>query len=219
MVSSYLGLLERRVGDRLDEKERSYIGFAVDGAHRMQQMISDLLTFSRAGTTTNAFAQADLTEVLERALTNLKVAREERGATVTHDPLPAAVVDASQFMQVFQNLIGNALKFCTGRKPEVHVSCERRENEWVFAVRDNGIGIAEKDFARIFGIFHRLHSRAEFEGTGIGLALVKKIVERHGGRIWVESQPGVGTAFYFTIPAEGEAVVPAVPLPLAALAT
>lgn len=201
MVSSYLGLVERRAAEKLDEKEKSYLRFAVDGATRMQQMISDLLAYSRVGTQAREFAQADLSEVLARALGNLEVVRTERAAVITHDSLPAARVDASQFTQVFQNLVGNALKFCSGRTPEVHLGCERRGHEWVISVRDNGIGIEEKDYDRIFAIFQRLHSRAEYPGTGIGLAVAKKIIERHGGRIWIESKVAEGTTFFFTLPA------------------
>jgi signal transduction histidine kinase len=203
MVTSYLSLLERRAGGKLDDKERQYIGFAMDGATRMQQMISDLLTYSRVSTRGTAPAQANLAEVLKNAIANLEVATADQHAKITHDPMPEAQVDSSQFTQLFQNLIGNALKFTSDRPPQVHVGCERRPGEWLFRISDNGIGIPRADFERIFQLFQRLHSRSEYPGTGIGLALCKKIVERHGGRIWVESEEGKGTTFFFTIPDGG----------------
>ena len=201
MVASYLGLLERRSAEKLDEKEKQYVHYAVDGAQRMQQMISDLLAYSRVSTHGRDFAQADLSEVLRHALANLEVAIAEKGAKISCDPMPAASVDASQFIQIFQNLIGNAVKFTSDRTPEIHIGCERRGGEWEFSVRDNGIGIENGDFERVFQLFQRLHSRSEYPGTGIGLAVCKKIVERHGGRIWLESKFGEGTTFLFTIPA------------------
>ena len=204
MVASYLGLLQRRATDKLDEKEKQYLHYAVDGAQRMQQMISDLLAYSRVSTHGREFAQADLAEVLRHALANLEVAIAEKGARIATDAMPAASVDASQFVQIFQNLIGNAVKFTSERTPEVHIGCERVADEWQFSVRDNGIGIEAADFERIFQLFQRLHSRSDYPGTGIGLAVCKKIVERHGGRIWLESKPGEGTTFLFTIPAVPE---------------
>lgn len=202
MVTSYLGLIERRVADRLSEKEKTFLHFAVDGARRMQQMIADLLAYSRVGLRSADSTQVDLNAVLAQALANLEVARAEKGARIVSDELPSLPVDGSRFAQLFQNLVGNALKFTVpGRAPEVHVGCVRREGEWLFSVRDNGIGIEEKDFERVFALFQRLHSRAEYPGTGIGLSLCQKIVEHYGGQIWPESEPGQGTTFYFTIPA------------------
>lgn len=202
MVTSYLSLIERRVADRLEEKEKSFLHFAVDGARRMQQMIVDLLTYSRAGLRAAECGLVDLNATLATALANLEAARTETQATITHDPLPALRVDGPRFLQLFQNLVGNALKFTApGQPPQVHIGCQRHVAEWVFAVRDHGIGIEAKDFERIFALFQRLHSRAEYPGTGIGLAVCQKIVERHGGRIWPESAAGAGTTFYFTVPA------------------
>ena len=203
MVSSYLGLLERRAGEKLNDKEKSFMHFAVDGAQRMQQMISDLLTYSRVSTHAGEFVPTDLNMVLASALANLEAARAEHGASITHDVLPTLSIDKLRFVQLFQNLIGNALKFTApGRNPEIHVGCVRQGDGWLVSVRDNGIGIEERDFERIFELFQRLHSRSEYPGTGIGLAVCKKIVERHGGRLWPESEVGKGTTFHFTMPAE-----------------
>ncbi len=202
MVTSYLSLLERRVAGRLDEKDKTFLHFAVDGARRMQQMISDLLTYSRAGLHPAESAPADLNVALSDALANLEASRSEKNARITHDSLPTLRVDGPRFVQLFQNLIGNALKFITpGQSPEIHIGCARRDGDWLFSVRDNGIGIAEKDYERIFALFQRLHSRSEYPGAGIGLSVCQKIVERHGGRIWPESQVGEGTTFHFTVPA------------------
>jgi PAS domain S-box-containing protein len=203
MVASYTQLLARRYRDKLDEDAIEFIGYAVDGVTRMQSLINDLLAYSRVGTRGGAFGPTDLNMVLERVLTTLGPAIEEQSAAITFDPLPTVVADPVQMNQLFQNLIGNAIKF---RRPDVpprvHVAAVQAEGEWVFTVRDNGIGI-DQDFAdRIFVIFQRLHSRSEYPGTGIGLAICKKIVERHGGRIWLESRPGEGSTFLFTIPEE-----------------
>lgn len=205
MVSSYLQLLERRYKDQLDADAREFIAYAVGGASRMQALINALLSYSRVGTRGKPFEPTDCSMVLERALTNLKVAIEENDAVVTHDPLPTVMADEVQLAQVFQNLIGNAIKFRGERPPQVHIGAQRGKGEWVFSVRDNGIGIDPQHFERIFMIFQRLHSQDEYPGTGIGLAICKRIVERHGGRIWVESQPGQGSTFYFTIPDKGGA--------------
>jgi signal transduction histidine kinase len=202
MVTSYLTLIERRVADRLGEKELSFLRFALDGGKRMQQMIADLLAYSRVGLRRGEAVAVDLNAVLEEALANLGAARAEKNARVSHDVLPTLRVERSRFVQLFQNLVGNALKFSRpGESPEVHVGCGPKEGGWHFAVRDHGIGIAEKDFARIFVLFQRLHSREEYPGTGIGLSVCQKIVEHQGGRIWVESTPGEGTTFHFTLPA------------------
>ena len=170
----------------------------------MQALINDLLAYSRVGTKGKPFEPTDCARVMDRTRENLKFVIEESGAQVTCDPLPTIEGDATQLIQVFQNLVGNAIKFRDEKAPSVHVSAERKANEWVFAVRDNGIGIAPEDSERIFRIFQRLHGRGEYPGTGIGLAVCKRIVERHGGRIWVESKPGNGSVFYFTIPDTGE---------------
>jgi PAS domain S-box-containing protein len=200
MVASYTQLLRRRYHDKLDEDANEFIGFAVDGATRMQRLINDLLAYSRVGTRGKEFAPTDANEVLDRVVADLGAAIRESEATVTRDELPRVMADASQLGQVFQNLVANAIKFRRQEPPRVHVAAERRGNEWVFSVRDNGIGIAPEYQERIFVLFQRLHTQAEYPGTGMGLAICKKIVERHGGRIWVESEAGQGTTFFFTIP-------------------
>jgi len=201
MVRSYVQLLARRYKDQLDADANDFIAFAVDGATRMQVLINDLLAYSRVGTHGKPFAPTDCEEVFSQAIANLQVAIEESGATVTHDPLPTVMADNTQMIQLFQNLIGNAIKYRSkDRKPIVHVGVKHTDEEWLIFVRDNGIGIEPKYFDRIFTIFQRVHSREEYSGTGIGLAVCKKIVERHGGRIWVESELGKGSTFYFTLP-------------------
>ena len=207
MVTNYLQLLQNRYQSQLDPKAQDFIQIAVDGAVRMHQLIGDLLTYSRVGTAGKPFAPTNANEVLKNALMNLKIAIEESGARIGSDPLPTVKADPVQLTQLFQNLIGNAIKFRSEKPPEIHVSARRSRKEdgtfdWEFSIRDNGIGIPAKDFERIFLIFQRLHTRERYPGTGIGLALCKKIVERHGGRIWVESKPGQGATFYFTVPAE-----------------
>ncbi len=199
MVSSYTQLLARRYKGKLGADADEFIAYAVDGANRMQGLINDLLDYSRTGTRVEGFEPTDCTAVLDQALANLKAAIEQSGTVVTHDPLPTVMADRLQLVQLFQNLIGNAIKFHVEAPPRVHVSAEQKGNEWVFSVRDNGIGIDPRYAERIFVIFQRLHTRQEYSGTGIGLAICKKIVERRGGRIWVESQPGTGSTFYFTI--------------------
>ena len=200
MIASYLQLLERRYTDKFDSDAQDFIGYAVDGAVRMQNLINDLLAFSRVGTRGKPFEPTNCEHILNQALVNLKVTIEERNAVVTHDALPPVVADGTQLVQVFQNLIGNAIKFRSDMRPEIHVSVAPRDREWLFSVRDNGIGIDLQYAERIFRIFQRLHSREEYPGTGAGLAICKKIVERHGGQIWVDSQPGKGSIFYFTLP-------------------
>ncbi|MGO9199845.1 MAG: sensor histidine kinase [Limisphaerales bacterium] len=204
MVSSYTQLLARRYQGRLDADADEFIAFAVDGANRMQSLINDLLAFSRVGTRGREFEATDFAAALDEALANLAAAIRESGAVVTHDPLPTVMADRSQMVQLFQNLAGNAVKFHAGKPPRVHVSAVQTGNEWVFCVRDDGIGIDPRYAERIFNVFERLHTREEYPGTGIGLAICKKIVERHAGRIRVESQLGQGSAFYFTIPAKGK---------------
>ena len=207
MVSSFLGLLKERYVGQLDADADEFIGFAVDGAQRMQRLISDLLAYSRVGTRELTLRPTDSAEALDFALDNLQVAIAESQATVTHDPLPTVLADGGQLIQLFQNLLGNALKFRGDKPPVVHVSARETfevsetAKVWEFSVRDNGIGIAAHDAERVFVIFERLHSRQEYPGTGIGLAVCKRIVERHGGRIWVASQPGQGCTFSFTLPA------------------
>ncbi|HEX6068322.1 MAG TPA: ATP-binding protein [Longimicrobiaceae bacterium] len=201
MVASYTQLLARRYSDKLDDDAREFIAFAVDGVTRMQALINDLLTFSRVGTRGETPEPTDTGAIVDRVLVNLGPAIEDAGASVTRDPLPTVIVDAGQFNQVFQNLIANALKFRKPNEPSrVHISARRGAGEWIFSVADNGIGIAPEFADRIFVLFQRLHSRAEYPGTGIGLSICKKVVERHGGRIWLESEPGQGTTFLFTVP-------------------
>jgi signal transduction histidine kinase len=200
MVSSYTQLLAERYKDRLDEKAAKYIHYAVDGSVRMQQLINDLLAFSRVRTRGTTLEPVDAGSVLGAALVNLQASIRESGAAVTHDDLPEVMADASQLVQVFQNVIGNAIKFRGDDPPRVHVSAEAGDGSWIFSVRDNGIGIDPKYHDKVFVIFQRLHTRREYPGTGIGLALCKRIVERHGGRIWFESEPQKGATFYFTLP-------------------
>ena len=201
MVTSYVQLLAQRYKDKLDSDADEFIGFAVDGAIRMWKLINDLLIYSRVGTRAKELEPTDCETVLHQSLNDLKVAIEEKGAVVTHDPLPTVMGDHPQLGQLFQNLIGNAIKFRGNEPPRVHVSASRNDSGWTFSVRDNGIGIAPEYAERIFIIFQQLHGWKEYAGTGIGLAICKKIVERHGGRIWVESEVGKGTTFYFTLPA------------------
>jgi signal transduction histidine kinase len=207
MVTNYLQLLENRYKSELDPKAQDFIQIAVDGAVRMHQLIGDLLTYSRVGTAGKAFTPTSVNDVLRNALLNLKIAAEETGARIHSDELPRVNGDPVQLTQLFQNLVGNAMKFRSDKPPEIGISAQPAPLQdgaagWHFSVRDNGIGIPSKDFDRIFLIFQRLHTREKYPGTGIGLALCKKIVERHGGRIWVESEPGQGTTFHFTLPAE-----------------
>ncbi|MDP8940406.1 MAG: PAS domain S-box protein [Actinomycetota bacterium] len=200
MVSSYTQLLARRCKGQLDEDADEFIGYAVDGAERMQRLVNGLLTYSRVGTRGKEFSPTDLAIAVEAATANLRLAIEESGAPVTFDTLPTVIGDRTQLTQLFQNLIGNAVKFRGAEPPEIHVGAERRNEEWVISVRDNGIGIDPRYADKVFVIFKRLHGWGEYEGTGLGLAICKRIVERHGGRMWVESAPGEGSTFYFTLP-------------------
>jgi PAS domain S-box-containing protein len=205
MVSSYTQLLARRYGDRLDADAKEFMAYVVDGAARMKQLIEDLLAYSRVGTRGNEFREVAVDVPLRRAINNLRVAIEEASAAVTYDALPVLAADEVQLAQLFQNLIGNALKFRSASVPRIHVSAAESGTEWVFAVRDNGIGIEPQYFDRIFMVFQRLHGKSEYPGTGIGLAICKKVVERHDGRIWVESKPGGGATFHFTLAKRQEA--------------
>ncbi len=200
MVASYLQLLADRYGKKLDAQAQEFIGFAVDGAKRMQALIQDLLAYSRVDLRGRSLEPIDTEQVFGAAISNLKVAIEESGAAISHEPLPRVLADGVQLTQVFQNLLGNGIKFRGAAAPRLEVGAHRQGNEWVFSVRDNGIGINPKDFDRLFVIFQRLHTRQEYAGTGLGLAICKKILERHGGRIWVESTPNKGSTFLFTLP-------------------
>jgi PAS domain S-box-containing protein len=205
MVASYTQLLAKRYKGRLDSDADEFIAFAVDGCNRMQGLIQDLLAYSRTGTNGKALREIPGEDALNEALTNLRATIEESGAVVTHDSLPVIKTDDTQLTQVFQNLVGNAIKYRSAEVPHVHVAATKNgSNEWIFSVRDNGLGIDPQYFERIFILFQRLHGRNEFEGTGIGLAICKKILERLGGRIWVESQPGKGSTFYFALPERNE---------------
>jgi len=200
IIRGYVQLLAKRYKGKLDADADDFIKYAVEGVGRMQRLIKDLLEYSRLGIRGELLKTSECTELVARALANLQAAIEESGAEVTYDPLPAIAADPSQLSRVFQNLIGNAIKFRGEEPPRIHISAERKGDEWVFSVRDNGIGIDPDQSERIFMIFQRLHTREEYDGTGIGLAICKKIVERHSGRIWVESKAGKGSTFYFTIP-------------------
>ena len=202
-VASCLQMLENKYKNRLDGDASKYIDYAVEAAVRMKALIQDLLAYSRVATRGKPLQRTDCEQVLDRAIRNLRSAVAESGAGVTQDPLPTVLADDTQLVQAFQNLIGNSIKFRGDEPPQIHVSAVKNETEWIFSVKDNGIGIESEYWDRIFVIFQRLHKRSEYDGTGIGLAIVKKVVERHGGRVWVESEPGVGTTFYFTIPEKG----------------
>lgn len=202
VVEGYINRLRRTQRDRPDDAAEEYIRHAIDGISRMRSFINDLLEYSRAGAKTGEFTPVDCNEIVDSAVKNLRMEIEAAGAVVTHDPMPTVAADGGQLVQLFQNLIGNAIKFRReGEPPRVHVSAEVRAGEWLFSVQDNGIGIAPEDAARIFEIFQRIHGGGRYPGTGIGLAICKKVVESHGGRIWVESGPGRGSAFFFTLPA------------------
>jgi light-regulated signal transduction histidine kinase (bacteriophytochrome) len=206
MVASYTQLLDRRYRDKLDGDAREFMEFIVDGAARMKQLIEDLLAYSRVGTRGRDFQEVDSGAALAKALVNLRGAQEASGAVLTHDAMPTVLADAVQLAQLFQNLIGNAMKFRGAEPPCIHVGAETREQVWVFTVKDNGIGLDPQYSDRIFMMFQRLHTKAEYPGTGIGLAICKKIVDRHGGRIWVESRPGHGSTFGFTLARHPEGV-------------
>ena len=203
MISGFSQLLARRYQGQLGPEADEFIGYVVDGTNRMQRLINDLLAYSRVGTRGGKFEPTDASLVFEKTMQNLRATIEESGASVSRDPLPTVTADGIQLAQLFQNLIGNAVKFRGEQRPRVHVSARLEGGEWIFSVKDNGIGIDPKYFGRIFTIFQRLHGNTEYPGTGIGLAICKKIAERHGGRIWVESEPGKGSTFFFSIIEKG----------------
>ena len=200
MVASYTQLLADHYDGQLDEKAEKYITYVVEGALRMQQLIHDLLAYSRISTHVMPIETVDSNYILGEVIRNLSVAIETSNTIVTNDELPMVRADALQLVQVFQNLISNAIKFRRDTAPYIHVSAREEKREWIFSVRDNGIGIDRQYADRIFAIFQRLHARREYPGTGIGLAVCKRIVERHGGKIWFDSEPGRGSTFSFTVP-------------------
>ncbi len=200
IVKSFTQLLAKRYGDKLDKEATEFVEFIVDGVTRMQQLINDLLAYSRVGKGAPFSESLDFEVVFRKALGNLRSAIEESHAVITHDPLPSLRANPTEMLQLFQNLLSNAIKFCSKGKPCIHITAVKRQEGWLFSFRDNGIGIDPQYIDRIFVIFQRLHAQKEYPGTGIGLAICKKIVEHHGGRIWVESQSGMGSVFYFTIP-------------------
>ncbi|NOZ00849.1 MAG: HAMP domain-containing protein [Deltaproteobacteria bacterium] len=200
MVSSYNQLLAKKFEGRLDDKADGYIRHSVEGVRRMQDLITDLLAYSRVGTRGGTFKEVAMGDAFDIAADNLSIRIKDSDAIVTRDEMPRLMADEVQITQLFQNLLLNALKYRSEASPMIHASARQGDGEWVFSVRDNGIGIDPKDQERIFIIFQRLHARDEYSGTGIGLAVCKRIVERHSGRIWVESEPGKGSTFFFTIP-------------------
>jgi len=202
MIANYTQLLAERYRGKLDEQADKYIAYSVDGAVRMQALIQDLLKFSRAGRSEVEPRAIDCHAAVEQAVTNLRAAIQESGAAVSFHGLPLVMADPSQLAQVFQNLIANAIKFHGADTPVIQIDAEKKEHEWVFAVSDNGIGIPPESWQDIFVIFRRLHTRAEYAGNGIGLSICKRIIERHGGRIWIEAQAQPGCCFKFTVPAE-----------------
>jgi len=202
MMASYSELLEKRYKDKLDKDANEFIEFIVDGAKRLQKLINDLLAYSRIGRTDKSAGEVDCNTILGKVINSMHAYMEESGAIITNDELPTLIGNESNFVQLFQNLIGNAIKFRKQEPPQVHISAKKENNEWLFSVKDNGIGIEPQYKDRIFLIFQRLHARVEYPGTGIGLSICKKIVETLGGKIWVESEYGKGSTFYFTIPAK-----------------
>ena len=204
MVSSYVALLGRRYGGELDERADKYIHFAVDGANRMQRLIHDLLAYSRVGTQGTELTPTDTAPVLRETLSNLELAIEDSEAQVVFSDLPSVMGDPSQLRQLFQNIIGNALKYRSESRPRVELDAKRDGDQWTFSIRDNGVGFDQRYAERVFGVFKRLHRNADIPGTGIGLAICQRIIDRHGGRIWAESKLGEGSCFYFTLPAVAE---------------
>jgi PAS domain S-box-containing protein len=203
-MSNFANLLASRYGGQLDEQADEYIEFVLQGSARMERLIHDLLAYSRVGADRKPLEPTDVSAVLSQALKNLAKAASESQAVVTQDPMPTVPADASLLVQLFQNLIGNAIKFRKDGPPRVHISAERQEKDWTFSVRDNGIGVEPENAEQIFTIFRRLHTQDQYPGSGVGLAICKKIVEQHRGRIWVESAPGAGSTFFVTIPAVAE---------------
>lgn len=200
MVASYTELLEERYKGKLDEKADKYIGYAVDGAKRMQGLINDLLVLSRVNTRGKRFEPVDCSVLVEQVLHSMKSTIDEKQAIIQTESLPTVTGDETQLFQLFQNLIGNAIKFHGAENPEVKIEAYQQNSTWTFSVQDNGIGIDPQFFDRVFIIFQRLHERGAYQGTGIGLSITKKIIERHGGKIWIDSEPNKGSTFYFSLP-------------------
>jgi light-regulated signal transduction histidine kinase (bacteriophytochrome) len=198
MISSFTQLLSMRYKDKLDKEAQEFISFAVDGASRMQTLINDLLEYSRIETRGKSLTAVDMHYVLGQTINNLGIKIREKNALITNDELPTIVANQAQMIQLFQNLIGNSIKFCIC-SPIIHISAKSEHNHYHFTIKDNGIGIESQYFEKVFQIFQRLHSKEEYGGTGIGLAICKRIIERHGGKIWIESDPGEGTIFNFTL--------------------
>ncbi len=201
LVSGYVQLLEKRYRGALDEKADKYINYVTDSVQHMQALIDSLLIYSRIGTRGMAFTESDCNVVMDQAITHLQKIIQQSGARITRTPLPTVPVDETQWLQLFQNLLSNAIKFRESDNPTIHVSAKNKDREWIFSIQDNGIGIEPKFSERVFIIFQKLHPRSRFQGTGIGLALCKRIVERHGGRIWIEPAPERGSIVHFSIPA------------------
>lgn len=200
VITGFLNILARRYQNKLDAKADEFIGYSIDGVKRMQMLIKDLLEYSQVGKKVKEFTLTESAAALDQAIANLRVSIEETGAQITCNALPVVAADSSELIRLFQNLIGNAIKFRGDKAPRVHISAIQKDCKWIFSVSDSGIGIDPSHAERIFAIFQRLHTRSEYPGTGIGLAICKKIVELHGGRIWIESEVGKGSTFYFTIP-------------------
>ena len=204
MVASYTQLLEKRYKDKLDTDAKEFIHFAVDGALRMQRLINDLLSYSLVSTRQKPVKPTDCNSVLGQVIANLSLTNEHNNDIITNDDLPTVMADESQMQELFKNLVGNAIKFRSEHAPRVHISAKQNGNKWLFSVQDNGLGIDPQYMDKIFLIFQRLHSKEEYPGTGIGLAICKRIVEHHGGKIWVDSDVGKGSTFYFTLPVKRE---------------
>jgi PAS domain S-box-containing protein len=200
VITTYIQLLAKRYQNALDAEAEEFIGYVVDGAQRMHRLIQDLLAYSRLQTTERKSEKIPSEQILMNVINDLHETIADTGAVVTHDPLPVVLADASQLGRVFQNLLSNACKFRSKLSPHIHVSAVQEGDKWLFSVRDNGIGLDPQHAERIFVIFQRLHTQREYPGTGMGLAICKKILEQHGGRIWVQSTPGTGSTFYFTLP-------------------
>jgi PAS domain S-box-containing protein len=200
MVNIFSQLLEQKYKDNLDDKADEYIGFIVDGAHHMKELIDDLLAYSRITTHAKELEPVNLEKVLNTVLSNLSVSIKENNVKIHHDPLPTLLADPTQIGQVFQNILANAIKFQGEDEPVIEINTKMDDDEWIFTFKDNGIGIDPEHQEQIFGVFSRLHTREEFPGTGIGLSICQKIINRHGGRLWVESELNKGSTFYFTLP-------------------